>query len=523
MERKKPSIFVVSHPPLKNIRFDSIRFDSIRFGPLFNCSGRVQSVLSYDQLVFMPNSAAADRGQQMSALAGIVHEMKTDPRLKEMLDNVLEVDGRQPELDNDALRLIALEQKAFLENERIPADLAARMAGLSSSAYGDWIDAKEKKDFGAFAPTLQECFDTAMEQAKAKKGNDDEVTLYDQMLDEFEIGMGQERIDTIFEEVRSALVPLISSVLASPSKPSEEPLKGTFAIAKQQQLSEKLVTAIGYDKEQGRIDVSVHPFSSSMSAKDVRITSRFREDEWYQGLAGTIHEGGHAIYEQNLVSSAVSIDAALSMGTHESQSLFWERHIGLSKPFWKFAHPFLPDLDASFEKYTPEELYGAVNRVSNSFIRVEADELTYPLHVILRYNIEKDVIGGNLAVADISKRWNADMKSLLDVDVESDDMGVLQDVHWSALAFGYFPTYLIGAIAAAQLFHYCQEDIPDIDSKIEAGDFQPIKDWLKVKVHQHGRRYESLDSMLEDQLGEPLNPKYFIEYLTTKYTDLYQL
>ena len=489
--------------------------------------GRAQSVLSYDQLVFMPSSAASDRGQQMSALAGILHEMKTDPKLKDMLDTVLEVDRQQPqgsELDDDALRLIALERKAFLENERIPADLAAKMAGLSSSAYGDWVRAKENKDFGAFAPTLQECFDTAMEAAEAKKGEDnDGITLYDQMLDEFEIGMGQERIDTIFEEVRSALVPLISRVLASPSKPSEEPLEGTFDIAKQQQLSQKLVTAIGYDKEQGRIDVSVHPFSSSMSSKDVRITSRFRDDEWYQGLAGTLHEGGHAIYEQNLVSSAVSIDAALSMGTHESQSLFWERHIGLSKPFWKFAHPYMPELDASFEKYSAEELYGAVNRVSNSFIRVEADELTYPLHVILRYTIEKDVIGGNLSVSDISKRWNADMKSLLDVDVESDDMGVLQDVHWSALAFGYFPTYLIGAIAAAQLFHYCQNDIDDIDSKIEAGDFQPIKDWLKVKVHQHGRRYESLDSMLEDQLGEPLNPKYFIEYLTTKYTDLYQL
>jgi len=323
--------------------------------------------------------------------------------------------------------------------------------------------------------------------------------------------------------VKSALVPLISRVLASPSKPSEEPLEGTFDIGKQQQLSETLVKAIGYQPEKGRIDVSVHPFSSSMSASDVRITSRFREDEWYQGLAGTIHEGGHAIYEQNLEHSAVSLDAALSMGTHESQSLFWERHIGLSKPFWRFAHPHLPELDASFQNYTPEEVYGAVNRVSNSFIRVEADELTYPLHVILRYTIEKDVIGGKLAVGDISKRWNEDMKSLLDVDVTSDDKGVLQDVHWSALAFGYFPTYLIGAIAAAQLFHYCEKDIPDIDARIEAGDFQPIKDWLKDKVHKHGRRYESLDGMLEDQLGEPLNSKYFIEYLTAKYTDLYQL
>jgi len=483
--------------------------------------GRAQSVLSYDQLVFMPSSASADRGQQMSALAGILHELKTSSDLKELLEKVASADDFS-ELTADEQRLVELEQKAVLENERVPAKLASKAAGLSSSAYSDWVAAKEAKDYSKFVPTLKECFHTAMALAYAKKGDADK-TLYDQMLDEFEVGMGQDRIDAIFEEVQSALVPLIAKVLQSPNKPKEELLTGNFPIDKQQALSEKLVRAIGYDTEQGRIDVSVHPFSSSMSASDVRITSRFREDEWYQGLAGTIHEGGHAIYEQNLKSSAISLDSALSMGTHESQSLFWERHIGLSKPFWKFAHSYLPELDESFADATPEEVYGAVNRVSNSFIRVEADELTYPLHVILRYNIEKDVIGKKLKVQDLDERWNADMKKLLDVDVTSADKGVLQDVHWSALAFGYFPTYLIGAICAAQLFEYCSRDIPDIDDKIEKGDFEPIKEWLSSKIHQHGRRYESLDSMLEDQLGEKLNPKYFIEYLTTKYSELYKL
>jgi carboxypeptidase Taq len=260
-----------------------------------------------------------------------------------------------------------------------------------------------------------------------------------------------------------------------------------------------------------------------MSSSDVRITSRFREDEWYQGLAGTIHEGGHAIYEQNLPPSSLSIDTPLSMGTHESQSLFWERHVGLSRPFWKFAHPHMTELDGSFQKYSPEDLYGAVNRVSQSLIRVEADELTYPLHVILRYNIERDVIDGTQDISKLSERWNDDMKKLLNIDVPSDDKGVLQDVHWSALAFGYFPTYLLGAIAAAQLYHHCSQDVPDMESKIETGDFGPIKEWLKEKIHRHGRRYTSLDEMLEEQVGEPLNPTYFIDYLTTKYTELYEL
>jgi carboxypeptidase Taq len=255
---------------------------------------------------------------------------------------------------------------------------------------------------------------------------------------------------------------------------------------------------------------------------DVRITSRFREDEWYQGLAGTIHEGGHAIYEQNVGKlTPLSIDSALSMGTHESQSLFWERHVGLSRAFWKWATPILKETldDDDLESYTQEDIYGAVNAVSQSLIRVEADELTYPLHVILRYNIEKDVIGGDLKVEDIPERWNADMKEMLNIDVPSDDKGCLQDVHW----FGYFPTYLIGAVAAAQLEHYCKKDIPDMADKMGKGEFAEIRAWLTAKVHQHGRRYTSLDAMLEDQVGEPLNPKYFMEHMTSKYRDLYKL
>ena len=221
--------------------------------------------------------------------------------------------------------MLQLERKSFLENERVPAELAAKAASLSSSAYTDWVKARQDKDFSAFAPTLQECFDTAMAIAKAKSGKDDASTLYNQMLDEFEMGMSQERMDTIFAKVQSALVPLIEKVTQSPTPPSTDPLKGKFDIDKQKELSKQLVEAIGFSSENGRIDVSVHPFTSSMSSTDVRITSRFRDDEWYQGLAGSIHEGGHAIYEQNLASSALSIDSAFTMGTHESQSLFWER------------------------------------------------------------------------------------------------------------------------------------------------------------------------------------------------------
>jgi carboxypeptidase Taq len=481
---------------------------------------RASAVLGYDQLVFMPSTAAAERGAQLGALASVIHEKQTDPELLQLMDLALQELDKDTE--KDALRLLELERKAFLENERVPAALAAKAAALSASAYQDWVTAKNAKDFSAFVPTLQDCFDTAMAIAKAKSGNDNNEALYDQMLDEFEMGMSQDRINDLFEEVQVALVPLIAKVMDSPTPPSTEPLQGTFDLDQQKQLSQKVVQAIGFNSENGRIDVSVHPFTSSMSPSDVRITSRFRDDEWYQGLAGSIHEGGHAIYEQNLTPSALSIDTSFTMGTHESQSLFWERHIGLSKAFWKYATPILHE---TFDDYTysADDVYGAVNAASKSFIRVEADELTYPLHVVLRYNIEKDVIAGKLAVKDISERWNEDMQRLLNVKVPSDDKGCLQDVHWSGLAFGYFPTYLIGAIAAAQLFHYCHKDIPNMERMIEDGNFSEIQQWLTDKVHRHGRRYESLDALLMDQLGEELNPKYFIDYLTEKYTDLYQL
>jgi Zn-dependent M32 family carboxypeptidase len=356
------------------------------------------------------------------------------------------------------------------------------------------------------------------------------------MLDEFEMGMPSHRIDALFDEVESALVPLIARVRSSTNKPSLGPLGGRkFDIDAQKDACRRIVTSLGYDESRGRIDVSVHPFTMSLSGAghDVRITSRFTDDDWYQGLMGTIHEGGHAMYEQNLGNSELSIDSALSMGVHESQSLFWERHVGKSMGFYEWARPILMDAfhrgtdggESNGEfSHTAEELYGAVNAVDfDNLIRVDADELTYPLHVILRYGIERDVVAGVLDVNDIPSRWNGDMKKLLDIDVPDDSRGCLQDIHWSFLAIGYFPTYLIGAIMAAQLAHYCERDIPDMQAMIGMGKFDEIRGWLRRKVHVHGKRYKSLDEMLVAEVGEPLSTKYFVDYLTKKYSDLYKI
>lgn len=483
-----------------------------------------QAVLNYDQLVFMPEGATEARGAQLAALAEILHEKSTSTKLQDLIVAAeQELNDTSAETAEQRL-VVQLAREEFEKQQRIPAALQAKRAMLSTTAYAAWAQARAANDFAKFCPVLTECFETAKETALAVRGVGTEKSLYTVMLDEFERGMPVERIDFIFDEIEAALVPLLKRVLASPDQPSTACLttNGPFAVDNQQELSRRIVTALGFDEQNGRIDVSVHPFTTSFGPTDVRITSRFKEGEWYQGLAGSIHEAGHAIYEQNLGNSGTSADTFLSMGCHESQSLFWERHVSLSRPFWKWAAPLLKDALGGEVDVDPGQVYEAVNAVSPGLIRVTADELTYPLHVILRYKIERDVVDGKLSVIDIPDQWNAAMKEMLGVAVRSDAEGCLQDVHWSGLAIGYFPTYLLGSATAAQLAHYCKVDVPDFDVQVEQGEFAEIKQWLTDKVHRHGRRYRSLDALLEDQLGEKLNPKYFINYLTDKYTDLYK-
>jgi carboxypeptidase Taq len=502
-----------------------------------------QAVLEYDQLVFMPSKAANPRGSQLAAMATIIHEKSTHPDLdryirdaERELSSACTTDGI-----NERQIVVQLAREEYNKLVCIPATLQAKRAMLSCTAHTAWVQARSSNNFSFFAPTLQECFDVSSETAQAimVQAIDSPSSLnasqYSVLINEYERGMTVERIDSLFSEIQSALVPFLRTVLTSASYQQQcvsddidDLLNGPncrFPIAQQQALSQQIVTALGYDLSRGRIDVSVHPFSQSLCPADVRITSRFKDTEWYQGLAGSIHEAGHAMYEQNLVSNPESVnitlaDTYLSMGCHESQSLFWERHVSLSKSFWKWASPKVSEA-FGMNNIGWEQFYCAVNRVSPGLIRVTADELTYPLHVILRFQIERDLIEGELAVSDIPTRWNSGMQQLLNITVPSDSEGCLQDVHWSSLAIGYFPTYLIGSAAAAQLAFYCRRDLPDFDELIEHGNFVPIKEWLTKKVHRHGRRYSSLDSLFTDQLGEALNPKYYISYLTEKYTDIY--
>ena len=413
---------------------------------------QASSVLNYDRSVFMPSAdrSSVARGKQLAVLATIAHEKATDPQLGELIEESTKdlheymstcstTADNQQDLQT-ATRLLELEKKSYAKSTCIPVTLAAHKAALEASAYSAWVKAREANDFAEFAPSLRDCFDTAKQIADLQRGDNQQIGLYSQMLDEFEMGMPAERIDVLFAEVQTALVPFIAKIRASDNAPSLDALKGKnlpfkFPIDAQKTMSQKIVKAIGFDESHGRIDVSVHPFTMSLSNADVRITSRFSESEWYQGLAGSVHEAGHAMYEQNLGDSDLGLDSALSMGVHESQSLFWERHVGLSKPFYKWARPILTEAFGEEFAYSAEEVYAAVNGVdfANNLIRVEADELNYPLHVILHYNIERKVVADELDVNDIPTEWNKAMKDFFDIDVPSDSKGCLQDIHWSCL------------------------------------------------------------------------------------------
>ena len=484
---------------------------------------RLSALANWDQLVMMPQSDEnhGERGAQLAALAGVVHAQSTAPELRDLIASA----------EEEAATLDAREQATVREAKRdfdrqaaLPAELAERQAALTSEAYAVWTKAREASDYAAFAPTLDKCFATAREVAACRSDGD----AYDESLQSFERGMSGDRIAELFGAVQARLTPLLRDCLAAEHQPSTAPLSAGagsdgFAVEKQQQLSSAIVGALGLQMgSHARLDLSVHPFSTSFGPNDVRITTRFDEREWYQGLAGSIHEAGHSMYEAGLRATALPVDCAVSMGVHESQSLFWERHVGLSRPFWTWAGPQVREtLGVAADD---DALYAAANAVqAQSLIRVEADELSYPMHVILRFEIERALLRGELAVGDVPATWNARMGDLLGVTPEIDAKGCLQDVHWSSLAIGYFPSYLLGAMMAAQLQHYCRAALPQFDELLAKGDFKPILAWLRTNVHDQGLLHPSMDALLEHACGEPLNPEYFLGYLEDKYRALYRL
>ncbi|CAL5221981.1 g4264 [Coccomyxa viridis] len=483
--------------------------------------GGISGLLGWDEMVMMPEGAAACRAAQKSVMAGIMYDKQTDPELGQLLDE-LSSNGSVG-FDPFQQAVIREAQRDWVRTTKIPKRIAKRRAELESEGYQAWTTARGESNFAKFAPVLEEWVSLIKETSALI---DPSRSPYDVALEEFEKGMTSARIDEIFTQVKEGLVPLLKQIREKGTPPDTSVLQGTFDTKSQADLCNSIAKELGFDLDKGRLDVSVHPFTGGSHPTDVRMTTRFKDNDLTEGLTGAIHETGHALYEQgrNLDYDGLPVNQALSMGVHESQSLLWERMVALSLPFSKYlapklagAFPQLPDLQA-------EQLYGALNAVKKeSMIRVEADEVTYPLHIILRYELEKELLEGTVSVPDLPRIWNERMTSYLGCTPKDDAQGVLQDVHWSAGLFGYFPTYSLGAMYAAQIYKAAQKDVPSLEADIAAGQFSGLKSWLNERIHKSGSLHPSGDDLMRAATGSPLDPSVFLHYLTEKYTALYQL
>ncbi|HEX5036173.1 MAG TPA: carboxypeptidase M32 [bacterium] len=472
------------------------------------------AVIGWDEQVCMPPKGTEARAQQAALLETLVHEQQADPKLGECL----EACARDPKLSEVRKAVVREARRDYDKAVKIPADLVHEISETSVKAHAVWVEARKKNAFRSFAPLLSRLVDLRKREAEALGYPKDGVP-YDALLDHFEPGATVRELDPVFARTRKITIAATRAIAKSGRKADVSILKRRFPIESQEKLSRFLLDAMHYDLKAGRLDRSIHPFTTGIDIRDVRITTRYEERWLPGGLFGTIHEAGHALYEQALPldHAGTPLGEALSMGLHESQSRLWENQIGRSLAFWKFLFPrvrrLFPDALAGVSL---KDFYWAINAVRPSLIRVEADEATYNLHIIVRYELEKALFADAVSVKDLPALWNAKMKEYLGVVPRNDAEGVLQDIHWSSGSFGYFPTYLLGNLYAAQWMAALRRDFPDLDRRLARGDLLTAKKWLNEKIHRHGRRYTASE-LCRRVSGEILNPEYFGKYLQAKY------
>ncbi len=481
--------------------------------------GEVLGLIGWDFEVMMPPKGAGQRGKQMAYLQGLIHEKFTDPKIGQLLKEIKE-HKEYDKLTDLQKRNIYLLQRDYDRQTKVPTDLVKEIAELQAKSAVIWKEAREKSDFALFKPSLEKIIEL---QEKRVKYIDPSKPPYEVMLDEYEPGFTSDLYTKLFNELKEGLIPLIKKCVSSSNQPDISLIRRHCPKSVQKELEEKeIIPILGYDLEAGRLDTTVHPFTSG-SYDDVRITTRYDENNFAQSFFAVMHEAGHGIYNQNLFKECRQqpIAEPCSGGMHESQSRFFENIIGRSPEFWEFLLPKFKKITGSiFEDVEKDSFLHAINRVKQSPIRVEADEVTYGLHIILRFEIERDIFAGKVKVDDLPKLWNAKMKEYLDYDVKSDAEGVLQDTHWSWGLFGYFPNYALGNLYGAQLLNQLAKDIPDYRSQIRQGNVLKLKGWLVKHIHLLGSRYDPLD-LIKHVTGEELNPQYFLNYLTEKYSKIY--
>ncbi|MDJ0860123.1 MAG: carboxypeptidase M32 [Dinoroseobacter sp.] len=472
--------------------------------------GQVMGRLGWDQETMMPRGASEQRAEEMAALEAVLHARRTDPRLGDWLA------AADPETDAEEAQLREIT-RSYARNARIPARLATELAALTSRAQGIWAEARAADDFAAFAPTLEQVVALKREEAALLADGD---ALYDALLQDYEPGASEADLAAMFDVMRPRLVALRDRILGADNAPA---LNGTFDEAGQLELSRKLALAFGYDLDTGRIDLAVHPFSSGSGA-DVRITTRVAPADPFNCFYSTIHEVGHATYEQAVDPAyrLTAIGRGASMGVHESQSRIYENQLGRSRAFTGWLYERMSETFGDMGLDGPDAFYRAVNRVAPGFIRTEADEVQYNLHIMMRFDLERALMSGDLPVADLPDAWNARFASDFGVAVDKASNGVLQDVHWSVGLFGYFPTYALGNLYAGCLFEAMKMSVPGWEDALAQGDATPVTAWLRDALQVHGALRLPTDT-IEAATGTAPAAEPLLGYLETKFVDLYNL
>jgi carboxypeptidase Taq len=480
------------------------------------------SLANWDQQTMMPPRGAEARAEALATLTQISHELFVDDETGRLLDGSgAELGDADP--DSDDVRLVALVRRQWEKARRVPPELAAEMTRAASMGQEAWIAAREASDFRAFEPYLEHNFELARRYVDCHAGADSFRCAYDVMLDDYEPQMPTAEVSRLFDELKTALVPMIAGVTGAGPVTGDDVVHGPFPVAQQRTLVREVVGLMGFDDAGWRIDDTVHPFASRIGTGDIRITIRWDENYFPMGLYGAMHECGHGLYEAGLPRSLrrSPLGAVESLGIHESQSRLWENMVGRGRSFCNVLAPRIGSLGIDrLAGISADDLYRAVNQVKPSFIRVEADEATYALHIILRFELEQALIDGTLTVRELPEAWNARFQEYFGLTVSNDADGVLQDVHWAAGLIGYFPTYALGNLIAGQLWERAHAEIADLDDQIAAGELGPLRDWLGRRVHRHGAKFTTSE-LLKRELGGPISVIPFVNYLRNKLRDVY--
>lgn len=482
---------------------------------------KAAALLSWDREVNMPRAGAPERIAQMTTLSSLIHRLSTSNEMGELIESAAaELNGAP--YDSNEASLIRLLRRTYADARKLPPEYVARSAAVSGQAREAWVRARAEDDFGHFRPWLEQIVGLCQEMADYY-GYEDE--RYDALLDKYETDMKTAEVRAIFESVKAELVPLREAIERSPVALDDSITHRAYEVDKQKEFARIIATAIGYDLERGHLGTVIHPFATSFSRNDARITTRWYPDFLNPSLFGTLHECGHAMYEQGTHADLARTPLArgTSLGIHESQSRMMENIVGRSRGFWQ-AH--FPTLQRHFPETlgdnTAEDFYRAINKTQPSLIRVEADELTYNFHIILRFELEQAMLNGDLAVADLPAAWNDKMRHLLGITPPNDREGCLQDVHWSRPSFGYFPTYALGNLYAAQFYETAVAQNPTIAEEMGQGKTTALLAWLRENIHQHGKKFTPGELVVR-VTGQPLSHEAFMRYTWAKFGDLYAL